>query len=348
MAGGVGTRFWPMSLNAKPKQFHDILGVGKSFLQQTYQRALDIVPKENVLILGCLAHKKLILEQLPELNESQVVLEPTGRDTAPCNLYAAMKIAQKNPDALMLILPSDHMIEDQKEFVKNIDAALSYAKNQDRLITIGIKPTHPNTGYGYIQYVLEDKGELKKVKTFTEKPTLEFAESFLASGDFLWNSGMFVWSCKAILKAYQSFLPSMYQQLEQVDFNTENEASQILVQYEKLQKISIDYGIMENAENTYVIPSDFGWSDIGTWTALYDVSKKDVAENAILSKNVRAYNLERTIVKNTENKLMIIDGLEDYIVVNTDRALLICPKSKDQEIKNYVNDLKLNKLEDYV
>lgn len=348
MAGGVGTRFWPMSLNERPKQFHDVMDSGQTFLEETYQRALSLVPKENVYIVTCAEYKNLVQEQLGEIKSDQIILEPMGRDTAPCNIYAALKINQLNPEALLLVLPSDHLIKQPDKFIENVIFALEKSAEEDRLITIGIKPTNPNTGYGYIQYLTEDTNRLKKVKTFTEKPTKEFAQNFIDSGDFLWNSGMFVWSTKSIIKAFSIFLPEMYDSLVKVDYNTDKEAEQIAKVYPTLQKISIDYGIMENAENTYIIPSDFGWSDVGTWTSLYDESAKDENGNVLLGKNIRSYNLEGTIIKNTEDKLIVIDGLEDYIVVNTANALLICPKGKDQKVKNYVNDLKLNKLEDFV
>ena len=341
MAGGIGSRFWPMSTQKFPKQFQDILGTGRTMIQQTFDRINKIIPAENILVITNKEYISITQQQLPDIPESNIVGEPLMKNTAACNLYMANKIAEMNPKAKMIILPADHLIMKEEIFLKKVELAFSLVAKKDYLLTLGIKPTRPDTGYGYIQF--EDgneKVEYYKVKTFTEKPDLEIAKSFLESGDFLWNAGIFVWSVNSIQKAFDKFLPEMTQQFTSCEYNNNNEQSCIEIIYPKLQKISIDNGIMEKAKNVYVIPADLGWSDLGTWTSVFENADKDEHLNAISSKYVISHNSKGNIVRAKKNKAVVIDGLKDYIIVDTDKALLICPRKNDQLIKEYVLDLK--------
>ena len=349
MAGGIGTRFWPMSTSKFPKQFHDVLGTGKSLIQQTYDRILKITEKEKIYVITDQIYADLVLEQIPDLSENQVIAEPMGMNTAPCAIYSAFKINALDPNAKILLCPSDHLILHEDKFVQKAQLAIESIDKNDGLYTLGIEPTRPDTGYGYIQFI-ESENLVKKVKTFTEKPSRDLAEKFLLSGDFLWNSGIFIWSAKTIIQAFEKYLPEMYQSLNQIksDFNTPNEFAKIQDVYPLLQKISIDNGIMEKHKKVYVIPSSFGWSDLGTWTSLYENRDRDKLRNATVGNLVKLYNAKGNMIHIEGEKAVVIDGLDNYIVVDTEAALLICPLESDQDVKKYVNDLKLSKGENFV
>ena len=341
MAGGVGSRFWPMSTKKFPKQFQDILGVGRTMIQQTYDRISQIVDAKNIFVITNSEYIDLTSEQLPDIPAENIVGEPMAKNTSACNLYMVKKIGQINPEAKIVVLPSDHLILRENIFLNKLEIAFDLVGKNDYLITLGITPTRPDTGYGYIQFV-EKKGEdFFKVKTFTEKPNLAFAKTFIESGDFLWNVGIFIWRAKSILHSFNEFLPDMVQEFDHCEYNSDGEKKCIEIIYPKVDKISIDNGILEKAKNVFVIPADLGWSDLGTWTSVYENAKKDKENNTVNSKFVQTYNAKGNIVRvKSKNKAVIIDGLKNYIVVDTDKALLICPKENDQIIKDYVNDLR--------
>ena len=341
MAGGVGSRFWPLSTEQFPKQFHDMLGTGSTLIQKTVSRFEKIIPSENILIATNKKYEKLVFEQLPKISPKQLLLEPAMRNTAPCILYSAFKIHHENPNGIMVVAPSDHWIEDEQEFLKNIKTAFDFCSENDALVTLGIQPTTPNTGYGYIQF--ENSGnELKKVKKFTEKPNLEKAEQFLKSGDYLWNAGIFVWSVKSILNAFKTHLPEMYALFYKGEnnYNTALETSFIETNYTFSENISIDFGIMEKANNVFVLPVNFAWNDLGTWSSLYAALKKDSNQNATLGGNVIFIDSSNNIVKTQSKKRVVIQGLNDFIVVEKDDVILICPKNKEQEIKQITAAVK--------
>jgi mannose-1-phosphate guanylyltransferase len=355
MAGGIGSRFWPLSRTKKPKQFLDILGVGKTLLQQTFERLKKVFPVDNIFIVTNEDYGNLVLKQLPEIKEHQVLLEPMRRNTAPCIAYANMKIQLEDPNAIIMVAPSDHIILKETEFLDVVRKGLVFVSENDSLLTLGIQPNRPETGYGYIQ-VNGDKNKIdlnssiRKVKTFTEKPNLEMAEVFLKSGDFFWNSGMFFWSLKSIMGAFEMYLPEVHNLFKEgMEFyNTPQEAEFISRTYPNCRNISLDYGIMEKAENVYVLCSDFGWSDLGTWGSLYDILNKSPENNTISGSNVFAYNTQNCIINVPENKLTVIQGLDDYIIVESDNILLICRKQDEQKIKNFVNDVRIEKGESYI
>ena len=344
MAGGIGSRFWPMSRTEQPKQFLDILGTGETLIQQTYNRLKRICPEENIYIVTNDIYRELTFKQLPNLNDEQVICEPSRRNTAPCIAYANFKIAAKNPNANIVVAPADHLILKEEEFVRVINIALDYTANNDALFTLGITPTRPDTGYGYIQFDTVDE-EIKKVKTFTEKPNLELAKQFIDSGDFCWNSGMFVWSLKSINKAFENLLPTMHQIFSAGEgkYNTAEEEAFIKDAYSTCKNISIDYGIMEKSKNVHVISADIGWSDLGTWGSIYTHLPLDENKNAVVGKNVMLYESKGNIVNVPKNKLVVLQGLKDYIVVESDNILLVCKKQDEQEIKQFVSDIKLTK-----
>lgn len=352
MAGGIGSRFWPMSRTKHPKQFIDILGTGSTLIQQTFNRLSKLCPLENIYIVTNEQYKALVIEQL-NINEGQVLCEPVMRNTAPCIAYAAFKIQKLNPNATMIVAPSDHLILNEQSFLECAnDSFISAAKN-DILITLGMQPTRPDTGYGYIQYKdesLASNSNFKEVKTFTEKPNLDLAEQFIASGDFLWNSGIFIWSVKSIVKRFQSDLKEIYDAFTQGShlLNTSNEKEFIDSAYPDLKNISIDFGIMEKANNVFVLPASFGWSDLGTFGSLYTHVNKDDNGNALVSNNVITYNSTNNMIHSSEDKLIVLDGLNDYIVVDKNNVLLVCKKENEQRIKQYMNDAKNSKGEDYV
>ena len=340
MAGGIGSRFWPMSTQKFPKQFHDILGTGRTMIQQTFDRIKQAVPIENIFVITNTEYAELSHQQLPELPIENIVGEPMMKNTAACNIYMVNKIADLNPDANVIVLPADHLILKENAFLEKVNQAFDFASKNDVLITLGITPTRPDTGYGYIQFSEKQDSDFYKVKTFTEKPNLEIAKSFIETGDFLWNAGIFIWNVKSIQKAFAEYLPEMTQEFVSCEYNSDREIVCIETIYPKVEKISIDNGILEKAKNVYVIPADLGWSDLGTWTSVYENSEKNEENNSIDSKTVLTYNSKNNVVRIKKGKAAIIDGLEDYIVVDTEKALLICPRDNDQLIKNYVLDLK--------
>ncbi len=353
MAGGIGARFWPMSKTSHPKQFIDILGTGETLIQQTFNRFLKICPAENILIVTNEQYKELVMKQLPLIKESQVLCEPSRRNTAPCIAYANYKILSENPEARIVVAPSDHIIMKEDVFVNVVTEALQAVSENDWLLTLGIMPSRPDTGYGYIQYnddqSYQKNKDIKKVKTFTEKPELDMAKQFLESGDFLWNAGIFIWSLKSIMKAFEDYLPEVNSLFAKGigKYNTEDEAAFINETYSVCTNISIDYGVMEKASNVYVYAADFGWSDLGTWGSLYDIREKDDNNNAIVGKNVMTYDATNCIVNVSNNKLVVIQGLDDYIIAEKDHALLICRKQDEQMIRNIVNDIRIEKGEHY-
>jgi mannose-1-phosphate guanylyltransferase len=355
MAGGVGSRFWPVSRTQNPKQFIDILGVGRTLLQMTYDRFAKILPTENIYIVTNEIYTDVVLEQLPDISKEQVLGEPMRRNTAPCIAYANFKILKKNPNARIVVAPSDHLIMDEAEFLKVISEGLDFVKSDNILLTLGIEPSRPDTGYGYIQInkdikVSSENKSLHKVKTFTEKPDLELAKVFVKSGEFFWNSGIFIWSLKSIFKAFETHLPEVNSLFTKgIDLlNTEKEYDFINETYESCNSISIDYGVMEKADNVFVYSADFGWSDLGTWGSLYEHSTKDENENAVKSDKFMSYDTKDCIIKSKNGKLMVVQGLEDYIVVDTDDVLLICKKQDEQQIRKFVNDVTLKYGEDFI
>lgn len=346
MAGGIGSRFWPVSRTEHPKQFIDFFGIGKTLIQSTYDRFLQICPAENIFIVTNELYVDLIKKQLPNIDNNQILAEPVMRNTAPCIAYGSMKIAKLNPDAVIVVAPSDHTIANQQGFVDAINQSIDAAAKNKCLVTLGIKPNRPDTGYGYIQYaddVLSTDEAIHKVKTFTEKPNLELAQSFIQSGDFLWNAGIFIWSAKAINKAFEKHLPDMHEIFQQGNsfYNTSNELQFISNAYLQCTNISIDFGIMEKADNVYVLPADFGWSDLGTWASIYEMAEKDYVGNAVIpSEQVMMFDSSNCMVNVPSKKLVILQNLHNYIVVESNNTLLICPRSEEQNIKNVVADVK--------
>jgi len=339
MAGGIGSRFWPMSQVDFPKQFHDVLGTGKTLIQQTVKRFKTICPNENIYVLTNTRYAGLVKEQVPEIPEENILLEPVMRNTAPCIAYATFKIGQKNPEAKMIVSPADHLVEDVQRFVSDINLAIERTSETDNLVTLGIKPHRPDTGYGYIHFDnSSSEGKVRKVNAFTEKPPYDKAVKFLKSGDYYWNSGIFIWSYKNILRELNASLPDVSRVFEEGMgfYNTPKEQSFIDENYGKCQNISIDYGVMEKSHHVEMIMTDFGWSDLGTWGSLYEHLNHDQNKNAIVGKNVSVFDSTNNIIRNSTDKMMIIRGLDDFIVVDTKQALLICPKAEEQEIKQMV------------
>jgi mannose-1-phosphate guanylyltransferase len=343
MAGGIGSRFWPKSRTAYPKQFLDILNTGKTLIQWTFERFASFIPKENIYVVTSEEYAAIVKEQLPDIPEENVLGEPSRKNTAPCIAYISFKLMQKDPEASLIVAPSDHLILDNIAFKKVCLEALNFVNEHNAFITLGIKPTYPNTGYGYIQYEQQGVADnVYSVKTFTEKPNLEIARSFLASGDFLWNAGIFVWQVKNIIVAFEKFLPEMYEVFasEKERFNTDQENELLQQIYPQCTNISIDFGIMEKADNVYVIPSSFGWSDLGTWNSAYENLEKDEHGNAVAGNNVVIIDAVNCMVHKQPEKLVLLQGLEDHIVVDTKDVLMICKKDKEQEIKEYVAEVK--------
>ncbi len=340
MAGGIGTRFWPYSRNAKPKQFLDVLGTGKTLLQSTYDRYLPICLPENIWIVTHDEHAELVQQQLSISNTDQIMREPMRKNTAPCIAYAANKIFLRDPEAVMVVSPSDHLILSEKEFLQTIQKAVDQAKSQDKLITLGIKPTRPETGYGYIQF-LEGKSNLKKVKTFTEKPAIALAKTFLASGDFVWNSGVFVWGVQAILKAFQRYLPELSEAFEEIrpQLFAVDEMNVVTSVYAQTKSISIDYGVMEKADNVYVSLGNFSWSDLGSWNSLYEASIRD-DHNNVVQGDALVYDTRNSVIKGPDDKLIVVQGLNGYLVGVFDNVVIVCEKDKEELFRRYVNDLK--------
>lgn len=351
MAGGIGSRFWPASRTEKPKQFLDILGTGKTLLQQTVARFEHICPKENILILTNEDYISLVKEQLPELSDNNILAEPARKNTAPCIAYAAYKIRQKNSDAVMIVVPSDHIIIKENEYIRILKLAIAFAQNRTALVTLGIRPSRPDTGYGYIQFIEKEVSEgVHKVKTFTEKPNKETAERFIESGDFLWNAGMFIWNVNNICNAFELHLSEVADAFTDIlpHLYTQHENEHVAKAFSECPNISIDFGIMEKATNVYVLPAELGWSDLGTWASLYAEKEKDYLQNAVIGKRVMVYDANNNMIHAPDNKLVVIQGLENYIVVDTKDVLLICSKDHEQEIKAITHDIKMKKGEKFL
>ncbi|RKE90996.1 mannose-1-phosphate guanylyltransferase [Ichthyenterobacterium magnum] len=347
MAGGVGSRFWPVSTGDFPKQFHDMLGTGDTLIQKTFNRLANLIPKENIFILTNERYNDLVFEQLPDVTKRQVVLEPAMRNTAPCILYAALKIQKENEDAVMIVAPSDHWIEDENAFTQNVQQAFDFCSQNDALMTLGITPTFPNTGYGYIEYdnsnmVTERNQSIKKVNQFREKPDYQTAKEFIAQGNFLWNAGIFMWSAKSVVAAFTTNQPKLFQLFEQgIDvYNTDFEDDFIRDNYSKSENISVDYAIMEKSKNVYVIPATFDWNDLGTWGSLYDKLDKDESNNAVVNAKTLTEDASGNMIRTKSDKVVVVDGLQDYIIVDKDEVLLIFPKTKEQDIKTVLQKVK--------
>ncbi|GLB48790.1 mannose-1-phosphate guanylyltransferase [Neptunitalea lumnitzerae] len=342
MAGGVGSRFWPVSKNDFPKQFHDMLGTGETLIQKTFSRLSKLIPAENIFILTNEKYNDLVLEQLPEITARQVVLEPAMRNTAPCILYASMKIQKENPDAMMIVAPSDHWIEDEDMFTANVNECFDACEKEDILVTLGIQPTFPNTGYGYIKFEKEGDSSIKKVAQFTEKPDYETAKKFLITKSYLWNAGIFIWSAKSIVAAFSKYQEEMTTLFEKgmSCYNTEEEKDFIDENYPKAENISIDYAILENAPNVYVLPVSFDWNDLGTWGSLHSKLDKDESENAVVNAKTILVDAKNNIIRTNPDKIVVVDGLSDYIIVDKDDVLVIYPKRKEQDIKKVRSAVK--------
>jgi len=347
MAGGIGSRFWPSSRQAKPKQFIDILGTGQSLMQMTWDRARRFSEPQQILVLTNARYQDLVAEHLPGLDSANILTEPSRNNTAPCIAYAAFKLYQKDPNAIMIILPSDHLILKEEAYYQKIQIAVDFVAHNQSLLTLGIQPTRPDTGYGYIQFEPEkgkhsDSGVLK-VQSFKEKPDLATAESYLESGQYLWNAGIFIWKAKDVIEGFKQYQPDLYALFAKgmADYNTDRESAFIDAHYKNAPKISIDYALMEKANNVYTVPADIGWSDLGTWASLWDVKQKDDQQNVLISdKNILLTQTSGCIISKDSEKLAVIDSLEDYIVIDHKDVLLIYPKSKEQEIKHIIAQLE--------
>lgn len=350
MSGGIGSRFWPASRTSLPKQFLDFFGTGRSLLQQTYDRFSKIIPKENIYIITNSRYSELTKKQLPELNENQILLEPQRRNTAPCIAFAANRIMAVNPDANIVVAPSDHLILKEQDFINCIKEGLDFVNKNDILLTLGIKPNRPETGYGYIQIDSQIEGSISEIKTFTEKPNLELAKVFLESGEFLWNSGIFLWNVKTILNAFDVLLPDIASRFNSGKniFNTSEESDFINKIFPACPNISIDYGILEKASNVNVLSADFGWSDLGTWGSLHDLSEKDENNNAILKCDALLYDSSDNLISLPSDKLVVLQKLNGYIVAESGNVLMICKKEDEQEIRQFVIDTQLKKGDDYI
>ena len=342
MAGGVGSRFWPVSTEEFPKQFHDMLGTGDTLIQKTFQRLSRLIPKENIFILTNERYNDLVFEQLPEVTPRQVVLEPAMRNTAPCILYASLKIQKENPDAIMIVAPSDHWIEDETTFSKNVQQAFDFCSKNNALMTLGIQPTFPNTGYGYIEFDKTSAEAIKSVNQFREKPDYETAKEFISQGNFLWNAGIFMWSVKSVIDAFQSNQPNLYALFEKgiSTYNTNLEADFIKDNYPLAENVSVDYAIMETSSNVYVIAAEFDWNDLGTWGSLYDKLDKDKSGNAVVHARTLTEDASGNMIRTKADKIVVIDGLNDYIIVDKEDVLLIYPKTKEQDIKKVLQKVK--------
>ncbi|MDG1330359.1 MAG: mannose-1-phosphate guanylyltransferase [Flavobacteriaceae bacterium] len=342
MAGGIGSRFWPVSTTEFPKQFHDMLGSGQTLLQKTFARLEGLIPTNNINILTNDKYIDIVLEQLPIVQKSQVVLEPAMRNTAPCILLSALKIQKIDPNAMMIVAPSDHWIEDEISFLKDVEIGFKACATTSKLLTLGIKPTFPNTGFGYIEYNKEEIETIKKVNQFREKPNYEAAKQFLADGNFLWNAGIFIWSAESIVNSFKENLPEMYELFSSgiEKLNTAEERNFILNNYEKSENISIDYGILEKSNAVYVKKASFDWNDLGTWGALHDKLEKDKNNNALVRAIPQFNGATGNMVFTSKNKLVVIDGIKDYIVVDKEDVLMIYPKEKEQEIKSLLAAVK--------
>lgn len=343
MAGGIGSRFWPISRKNLPKQFIDVLGTGSTLIQQTYKRFEEIVPTENIFIITNKEYLNLVKEQIPNIWDSRIIAEPAIRNTAPCVAYASFVLNSINKNAKCIVAPSDHLITNDREFLDTINACFNYVEKNDSLVTLGIKPSRPDTGYGYIQYTPSDSDSgFCEVKTFTEKPSIEIAQTFIESGEFLWNAGIFSWSLKAIMNRFEKHLPEIHQLFSEIDFskNIADISDEIEKAYGMCPSISLDYGIMEKDDNVSVYPSSFGWNDLGTWKSLWDVSKKDSADNVKVGNNIHYYDSNNNLIFNESKKLVIASGVENLVIVDSADILLVMNKENEQELRNVVSDLK--------
>jgi len=349
MAGGIGSRFWPVSTTEFPKQFHDMLGTGQSLLQKTFSRISNIIPAKNIQVLTNQRYLNNCLEQLPELTEAQIVLEPAMRNTAPCILLSALKIYKENPEALILVAPSDHWIEDEQAFKEDVETCFASCKTSDMLVTLGITPTFANTGYGYIELDKKDEGELTKVLQFREKPDKQTAIQFLEEGNFLWNAGIFIWSAKSIIQSFKTVLPEMFHLFSKgmEVLNTHQEKKFIDITYPNAENISIDYGILEKAKNVFIKKATFDWNDLGTWGALHDKLDKDTQDNAIVKAKGYLPNSTGNMIYTSSDKVVVADGLNDYIIVDKEGVLLIFPKEKQQNIKQLLEQVSIKFGEKY-
>ncbi len=351
MAGGIGRRFWPLSRQSYPKQFTDLLGTGKTLIQQTYERMLRVCPKENILVVTGAIYKNLTLEQLPDLTEEQILIEPARRNTAPCVAFANERIQSINPNASVIVTPSDHLILKEDRFEQIINKGIEFTKNKNALLTIGIAPNRPETDYGYVQIEdSEDSDEVLKVKNFTEKPDYELAKFFIESKEFYWNSGIYVWSLKTIKEAYEKHLPSIQELFSERSnlFGTELEEETIQNIYAGCKNISIDYGIMEKADNVYMHKADFDWSDLGTWRSLYDTRDKNEDNNVLKHDNILTYDTKNTMICTSNDKITAVQGLDGYVIAETDDALLICKRKDEGKIRQIINDIKFKKGDQYI
>ncbi len=354
MAGGIGSRFWPMSTTSHPKQFLDILGTGRTLLQQTFDRFTELCPINNIYIVTNDMYEKMVMEQLPLIPKENILSEPARKNTAPCVAYASYKIHKINPNALTVVAPSDHLITKEDTFVKAIKSCFAKAKSEDCLVTLGIKPSRPDTGYGYIQFIdspnKEKDKRIFKVKTFTEKPDHDMAKFFMESGDFLWNSGIFIWSTKSVIKSFEDNDPELANVFRDgIEFyNTPKEKEFIKRAYNVCKNLSVDYSLLEKANNVYVRSSIIGWSDLGTWGSLFTHIKHDKGNNALVGKNIMEYDCHDCIVHVPNDKLVVLQGLKDYIVVESEGVLMVCKKQDEQQIRNFVNDVKVKKGDKFV
>ncbi len=342
MAGGVGSRFWPVSTQDFPKQFHDMLGTGETLIQKTFSRLSKLIPSENIFILTNKRYNDLVFQQLPEVTKRQVVLEPAMRNTAPCILYASLKIQKENPDAVMIVAPSDHWIEDENTFSKNVQQAFNFCSQNDALMTLGIQPTFPNTGYGYIEYDKSANNAIKPVSQFREKPDYDTAKAFIAQGNFLWNAGIFMWSVDSVVKAFQNNQPELFELFKKgiEVYNTDFEDDFVRDNYAKAENISVDYAIMEMSENVFVLPAEFDWNDLGTWGSLYDKLDKDDNGNAVVKARTLTEDASGNMIRAKNDKIVVVDGLNDFIIVDNEDVLLIFPKAKEQDIKELRQNVK--------
>ena len=337
MAGGIGSRFWPYSRKDKPKQFLDFFGMGRTLLQQTFDRYSKIVPEENIFVATNSQYEELVKEQLPQLNQNQILPEPARRNTAPCVAWASAHIQKMNPNANIIVAPADHLILKEDEFIEAITKGLEFVNDSPQLLTLGIKPNRPETGYGYIQIADEKQGDFYKVKTFIEKPQVEFAQVFVESDEFYWNSGIFLWHASTILEAFRIHMPELYEKIINNDDN-----------FESWPNISIDYAIMEKAENVYVQLCNFGWADLGTWGSLHEASPKDQHKNVIINGKTLLYDCNNNIIAMPNGKLAVLQGLENYLIADTKNVLLICRKDDENTIRRYVNDVQIKLGEEFV
>ncbi len=349
MAGGIGSRFWPASKKSMPKQFLDVMGVGQSLIQLTYNRFVKKYDKEKILIVTNSEYKDLVIKHLPDIKESQILLEPSAKNTAPCLAYASFRINALDPDANCIVAPSDHIILDETSFNENLYKALDFVDKTNALVTLGIKPSRPDTGYGYIQYLKESNDtDMHKVKLFTEKPSQEIAQQFIESGDFLWNAGIFVWNNRTIMTALESLLPEIHELFSKgkSNFGTANEQHFINEIYPQCKNISIDYGVMEKADNVFVIPSEFGWSDLGTWKSLYKERDTNIDGNVIHGKRCMVYDTKDSLIFSNTDKLIVVNGVENIMIIDSGEVIMVSSLDKEQEVKNIVTDVK-NKYKDY-